>query len=1467
MKRLLIPLLFAFALLPGTSKADHFIGSDFAWECLGGDSFKIILTFYQDCNGCHVGVRPTGCTWELCGLPRLNITSNCGTKTANFTQVSHEDITPVCDEQCTRCTKCDCSFQFGIRKHVLTTVVYLGDHRKNGCCEFTISYRSCCRSVYITTGAANNSFYVEAQLNACQDPCDNSPKFTNAPIAILCLGADFIYNQGATDTDLDSLGGLIDSLVYSYDGPMSGPNNYIGYSGGYDKSKPLYFLGFPKVNKKFPQGFHLDKNTGDMMFRPMKVEITVLALKVEQYRDGKKISETRRDIQIIVVKCPDNDPPVLSGINCSDHTKPANFMTDACAGQKLCFTICSSDKDKKDTVTIGWNAGIPDATFDVINKGDRLEKGRFCWTPDESKVSKFPYNFVVTANDDACPVNGYTARSYQITVKAPPKAEYDTLVYDCGKARFTAQKKGPINIAQYLWGLNGHMVPKPGGPTDTTNTKFQFPGEKKFSLTLIGKNGCNNVYEDTVTVPKFVNVFTRPDTTVCAGETVDFYAKIADSVGKVAVTWSNNAKLRKTSITVGTRDTFIIVSVKDDLCDNADTCYIKVNTPPDVSLGPDQRICPGDQVELFAQPTFDPTDADTIFDYRWYQGDLTTYLGNLDTIPVRDSARYYLRSEDSLGCSSLDSVMLFVNPERTWQPLDTGVCLNDSFTLRTRHNGPVTRYEWYDSPSDRTVLSTDPVYKGITLTDKFYGIKWTETIGGLTCEHYDSVKVAIKELPTVDVRTLPEVCENGEDVDLRLLGTPLGGEWSDTSDTKDYVVFSKFYPDVAGTVNNAPTAHMIRYRYQAPNQCYNHDSGIIVVKPLPEVKLNKDTIQICNTEGDRLLDTYVDLPTGGVWSGTGVVKTGPTSYVFSLDVAGRSNGEHLLTYTIESKGANPKCVNSIDLLVQVIEVPDVKAGEYDSLCVDAPVLTLNKAEPSGASGTWFYRGTDNSQWDVLGSNEVDPNDHKGNEGVHFYSYVYRVPGSECLDTGHTSIKINPLPIPVISTKWLDIGGENRICELSDPMLLEGANSDVDSRPGTHLWSGNGVVNEEDKYYFDPSIAGLGSHVLSYEVSNKYGCKDQINDEIKVDPELKISFTNEEACLGENVKLTTDRSNVTELKWHTTGAGGFLNSDLDSALYEPRDRDLTDTFTIYLNAKNADNICPAAKYAKALEIYPQPEIDVTFSDTAGCGPLEVIFTNQSTIAKGIIAQIDWTMGDYSKFTSPSNRKQPYTHLYGERGRDQRFTAKLVFTSDQGCKDSISQKISTYKTPIAAFAPQPGVTTVVNPYIFFKNRSTHVNDESTGYSWYFDDPKNDADTSKEKDYRYLYEDTGTYHVRLIATNKYPTDYGKTYICVDTLIRKVIVEPEILVFIPNVFSPDNSGPDSNNYFQPIVSEHKDYEVRVFNRWGERVWESTDPQARWDGTFNGEPCAIDAYVYIVRVSNKEGREYKFTGTVSLIR
>lgn len=1473
--KLLVLLLFAFSF-SGLQKAQatHVMGSEIKWECLGKDTFKITVRVYRDCNGVNLSSTPFTLT-----------SAKCGTRSYTTSMSLVDDITPVCDEQCTRCTSGSCSFKYGIQAYDLTATVVLTDWRKRGCCDLTVSWAQCCRNNAITTGARSQNFYVEGKMNICQDPCDNSPSFTGAPLALICLGRDFIYNQGVQDKDVDpKTGGLIDSLVFSFTDPLiNASGGKTTWSSGYSSDKPLTFLGFPKSTLPFPRGFHLDSVTGDLMFRPMKEEQTVISFKVEEYRDGVFIGLTRRDVQIIVIRCPNNNPPVISGINCS-KPQPQNFSTDACAGETLCFTICTSDKDKGDTVTIDWNAGIPDATFEVINKGDKRETGRFCWTPTDKDVGPRGHKFLVTAKDDACPVNGFTGRAFSIVVKATPKAEYDTLIYDCGEARFTAEKVGNVNVQQFLWSLSGRLAVKAGGSHDTTYHHYKYPGKKPFSLTLFGKNGCNNIYLDTVTVPEYVNITTSPDISVCAGSTVDLSATVEDAVGNYRVDWSTSDKFTdeggKTSIKVGTTDTFVFAKVKDQQCENADTTFIYVNNPVEMELGPDVRICPGGEHDFGVVLTYDTLDPDTNFVFNWFRNQSSSIISTNDSLTVTDSALYFLTVTDSLSCESKDSVTLLVNPVRNWLPNGQAICINDTATLKVRETSAGSLFEWWLNPSDsgKTPVYVGETFKDDPTLDQFYGIKWTETLNGMTCTLYDSVFVKVNPLPDIELTEPGVVCENGDPIVLAFNSRPIGGEWFDTLASKDYVAFGRFYPGIAGANGELQKTHPLFYTYQDPiTRCIDTQQTSITVKPLPIVELSEEEVPMCTTEDPRELGQYVVKVSGeGRWDGPGVTQIGADYYFDPKDpVIGLKPDvyELIYTYTHRKSTVQPFCSNSDTMYIRLIKVPVVTAGEYDSLCVNGLVEQLNPkpADNDGGTGEWFYLGTDLSN-PIRNRQDrnFDPSRFAPKE-KHFLRYVFTVENSECRDSSVTSIEVNPLPIPQAETVWEQGAGLNKICELSIPKSLKGNTSDANGPEAyiNRVWTGSGV---EGEYVFNPASAGLGIHTLTYEVTNHFGCISETTDEVTVDGEKRISFTNDKVCINETVVMDLTVENADAVQWSTTGDGAFIDDRAFNASYKPGDNDATIDFRLKVITTFPENVCEEVEDSSTVKVHPQPTVGFKV-DTLICGPEEVLFQDTSFVAlnRGSIRERIWNYGNGTS-EIVTGKRTTTTATYGTIGSVDVFVAKLVAITEEGCIDSFKQRIYTLKTPIAAFTPKPGVTTISSPEVYFDNKSQYVNDENSDYVWDFDDDnpfRDDEGLINIENPMYRYQDTGSYDVSLTVTNFYkdPNEDRDLIFCSDVLVKTIRIKPEIVIYIPTAFSPDGKGIEKNNTFLPVTNNVQEYTIKIFNRWGELMWETTDLEEAWDGTKAGIECLPDVYLYVVKATNQEGRDYEFNGTITLLR
>lgn len=96
-------------------------------------------------------------------------------------------------------------------------------------------------------------------------------------------------------------------------------------------------------------------------------------------------------------------------------------------------------------------------------------------------------------------------------------------------------------------------------------------------------------------------------------------------------------------------------------------------------------------------------------------------------------------------------------------------------------------------------------------------------------------------------------------------------------------------------------------------------------------------------------------------------------------------------------------------------------------------------------------------------------------------------------------------------------------------------------------------------------------------------------------------------------------------------------------------------------------------------------------------------------------------------------------------------------------------------------------------------------------------------------------------------------------------VEVMKKIKVHIPNAFSPDGDGINDN--FKIVAEGIESFQLKVFNRWGEVVFESNDIKNQWDGTFKGKLSQNDAYVYVVDVTGADFiKSSSYKGTVSLL-
>ena len=253
----------------------------------------------------------------------------------------------------------------------------------------------------------------------------------------------------------------------------------------------------------------------------------------------------------------------------------------------------------------------------------------------------------------------------------------------------------------------------------------------------------------------------------------------------------------------------------------------------------------------------------------------------------------------------------------------------------------------------------------------------------------------------------------------------------------------------------------------------------------------------------------------------------------------------------------------------------------------------------------------------------------------------------------------------------------------------------------------------------------------------------------------------------------------------------------------------------------------------------PEVKALFTTPArGCVPYDAVFKNQSLGGLNFL----WDFGD----GTTSTEDEP-THLYNNVGT-YRVTLQAFDSTSCNKVDSTSFTITVSSIPNASFMYnplQPQENTVTN----FMNQSTGA----TQYLWNF----GDGDTTNDVNPSHIFPATSTYNVCLKATN----DAG----CADdTCISvKSIIKP--LLDVPTAFTPGKFGVNGRIRVEGFGIAEMHW--AIYNRWGQKVYETNNRKSAWDGTYKGKIQPVDVYTYTLEVTFTNGTKAKKTGDITLLR
>ncbi len=528
-------------------------------------------------------------------------------------------------------------------------------------------------------------------------------------------------------------------------------------------------------------------------------------------------------------------------------------------------------------------------------------------------------------------------------------------------------------------------------------------------------------------------------------------------------------------------------------------------------------------------------------------------------------------------------------------------------------------------------------------------------------------------------------------------------------------------------------------------------------------------------------------------------------------------------------------------------------------------------------------------------------------GIFDITLTYYEESSGCTRIVNKPVEVVPFPEASFVS---DNDDSNVLCY---PANVFFTNTSTFTTPVTYLWDfGNGETSELEN---PATVFEEGEYTVTLYVTNELGCQDVFSKNYTIlNPQGSFSLDRNTICKGESITFElSETSDVSSFTWDF--GDGVTVSDVNPVThtydFHPPGGTTVATLILYSDGQ----LCP---FSADTTIFIQ-EVIADFVrneglDTAICFA-PYTFENISQNADSYL----WDFGDGNTSTelNPS-------HEYDEPGA---YEVSLYITNAElGCNDTITYPVILHPNPVTQISgdtlcfgdeiemmdttydpdneyewtPQDIITGTTDSSIFISPTSstTVYLSEETEFGCTDQDSASilvvatnsatDFDTiivmgdsaplPVEYDDYFIFEwtpETGlsctdcSYPLAgpLLEDAVYELNITDAFGCFESDITFTIaVHPESFINMPTTFTPNGDG---NNDVMPVfgwgIKELMEYQV--FNRWGEKVFETSDLDEGWDGTFNGVPQNPDVYGYRIRALNWKDEEMTKEGFINLVR
>jgi gliding motility-associated-like protein len=797
------------------------------------------------------------------------------------------------------------------------------------------------------------------------------------------------------------------------------------------------------------------------------------------------------------------------------------------------------------------------------------------------------------------------------------------------------------------------------------------------------------------------------------------------------------------------------------------------------------------------------------------------------------------------------------------------ICSNSPASLSGTISGPTNTGAWISSGSGTFspspfILNANYNPSNADINAGSVTLTLTSTGNGNCLAVSNTVNIAIIKIATVTAGPPQVICAGANTINITgtITGGTSSGIWT-SNGTGAYnpgptTVNNNTYTASSGDISQGSVIFTLTSSNNGPCPAVS-DTTLLTIVPFAVVNAGVNQF-VCSTAGTISLSGSSNPP-ASQWASNGTGTFFPNNFVinpiYTISQSDIANG--FVTFTISSAPNGPCPIVTDSVRMNIKTIASVNSGSSQVICSTTGTISLS----GNVSG-----GTSTGMWSTNGNGAFSP-------GANFVNSTYFVTLADVnagvliftlssTNNGPCPTIVDTLQLTIFKPAIVNAGFNQAICSTPGTVTLNGSVLSL-SNTGSWISSGNGTFAPSNAslsttYSIGPFDFNVGFAIFTLNSTNNGPCA-AVADTVKVSIK-KIALVNagidKTICsTSTNVPISgTVSGGSASGVWTSTAGGSFSpsNNFLNTS-YQITSQDISNgNVSVFLTSGN-NGVCPAVTDTMNIKIWKLPVINFT-SDTVICSyqnPLKLV-PNIS----GDIGQLVWSTTGSGNFT-PGNQANP---VFYDITKDipKVFVKLIIEIKNNGPCGNVSatMDLTIRPTPEADFSPSTYTANILNDPVIFTNKSI----KASKYSWDF----GDGSTATAVSPTHNFQSVGFYDVTLVAYNQYG--------CTDTATKKILVISDIQ--FPNVFTPNQGGSNggiynvndySNDVFFPYTSGVTEYDLKIFNRWGELIFQSNELSVGWDGYFNGKLCQQDGYVWKADVKFFDGRTYNKTGSVTLLR